>query len=108
MESGRLNTRVTIESVTETRTSSGAVARSWLTFAAVWAEVLPLRGREFYAAQAVAAETDVKIRIRYLAGVSPKMRVNVGGTLHDIRAVLNLGNRNETIELICKSGVNDG
>lgn len=108
MKAGRLNTRVTIEQVTETRESTGSVTRAWATLATVWAEIMPLKGREFYAAQAVQAEADVKIRIRRRTDVTEKMRVDAGGVLHDIRAVLNDPNLPGETVLMCKAGVNKG
>lgn len=106
MRAGRLNQRITIERVTETRGASGGITRAWATFATVWGRVMPLRGREFYAAQAVQAETDVKVEIRTLEGITEKMRAVVAGQVYDIRAVLVL-DRYRT-ELVCKAGANNG
>ncbi len=111
MRAGRLNTRITIEQPSESRSATGAVVTTWSTLATVWAEVVPLRGREFYAAQAVQAETDVKYRIRWRDDVTPKMRINASGVLHDIRAVFDAANERagiaprELLEITAKAGV---
>ena len=36
---GRMNERIVIESVSESRSASGAVTESWSTFATVWATI---------------------------------------------------------------------
>ena len=36
---GRMNERIAIESVSETRSASGAISESWSTFATVWAAI---------------------------------------------------------------------
>jgi SPP1 family predicted phage head-tail adaptor len=48
---------------------------TWGTFATVWGEINPLIGREYLEARQEGAELPVKIRIRYLIGVEPTMRV---------------------------------
>ena len=84
MRAGNLRHLVTIQKLTTTRDSFGEPVESWTTFATVHAAVEPLSGREYWQAQQIAAETSLRVRIRYLAGLRPTMRIRHG---RDVRAV---------------------
>lgn len=105
MRVGQLRHRVTIQTATETRDAIGGVIAAPSTFATVWASVEALQGREYLAAQQVNAEVDHRIRIRYLAGVTPKMRVAFGARLFDVQAVLNPDGRNRELHLMAQEAV---
>jgi len=92
MRAGQLRHRVTIEQVTETQDSYGGVTETWSTLATVWAAIEPITGREKFASGGDVrfAENEVQIRMRYRSDVTPKMRLtDDGGTVYNIRAVLN-------------------
>lgn len=102
MNSGAARHRVTIKSPTETAAGDGGVATTWVTtVATVWAEIVPVSGREFLAAQQVKAERQVRIRIRYRGDVTPRMRVYDGSTAYEINAVLNVAGRSAMLDLMC-------
>lgn len=102
IRAGELRHRITIEQVTETRDVIGGVTESWSTFATRWAAVEPLAGREYFSAQQEEADVDHRIRLRYLAGVVPKMRVKFGARLFDIQTVLNLDERKRELHLMAR------
>ena len=104
----RLRHRVTIEQIATTRDEWGGVVDSWATVAIVPAEVYPLSGREFVAAQAEQAGVTTRITIRYQAGIEPAMRVTHDGKTYNIRAVLPDPTLRRHITLMCESGVNNG
>lgn len=82
---------------------NGEVNAAWVDlFPSVWASIEPLRGRELFAAQEHAADVDVRIRMRYRAGVEPTMRVVHEGRIYDIRAVLDPELRHRELELLTK------
>ena len=98
MQIGKLRHKITIEDVTETINDIGEIVEEWEEFATVWAEILPLRGREYWASKQTTSEITGKIRIRYLADITSKMRVKFGERIFDIEAVLNTDERKiETI-----------
>ncbi len=67
----------------------------------IWAEIMPLRGREYWASKQTTSKITGKIRIRYLDGITPKMRVKFGERIFNIEAVLNPNEKNiETILLV--------
>lgn len=93
LDGRRLRHRILIESCTETQNATtGALTKSWSTFATVWAAIEPSSVKEFTAAQAEQSKISVRIVIRYLAGVKAKMRIyhtakdkyyNIEGVLSD-------------------------
>jgi SPP1 family predicted phage head-tail adaptor len=100
MRSGPLRHQIVIEEVTETRDSYGGVVETWSTFATVWASVGPIIGREYFASQQVQSEVTHKIRIRYLSGVTTKMRVAFDSRVFNIESVLNVDERDTEMVLM--------
>lgn len=87
MRSGALRHRITIEELTNAQDTLGGEAGTWSDFAAnIPASYEPLTGKEFVAAEQENAQAQARFRIRYLAGVSPAMRINFGGRLFKITA----------------------
>ena len=106
MNPGRMDRKIIIEEITATTINAvGEPIPTWGTFATVWAEKMPLRGRERFEAQQVNAEADDKWRIRYLAGVVAKMRISYDSKLFDIQSVQEVGRRNG-MELMTTVGAN--
>jgi SPP1 family predicted phage head-tail adaptor len=93
---------VIIQQNTPTRDTYGAEVASWSALATVWGAVEPLRGREFFDAQAVNAEVTTRIRIRYRSGVVPTMRVVWGSHTYDILSVVEIETRQRELHLMCK------
>jgi SPP1 family predicted phage head-tail adaptor len=101
MEAGALRHKVIIEQPVETVNSLSEVITSWTTFTTVWAEILPLSGKEYWSSKQVNSEVTGKIRIRYKSGITPKMRVKYGTRIFNIEAVMNYLERNiESILLV--------
>ena len=99
----KLSVRIRIERKSVTRDPQyGTEEVSWTQFACVWAEVmdiLPSRA-ERMAEQIQIARRPVRIRIRYLAGITPDMRVIIAGRIHHIIAGPSMLGRREAIELM--------
>jgi SPP1 family predicted phage head-tail adaptor len=94
MQIGRLDRKITIESVTETRDGVGQPTETWSTFATVWATKKEMGGKEMMAANQTVAESAAIFTIRYLSGVTPKMRINYGGNIYDILSIAEKGRQN--------------
>jgi SPP1 family predicted phage head-tail adaptor len=92
---------VTVEQPQEAAGPYGEAQTSWSPLATVWASVEPVTGREFFAAAQVQTEVTHRVRMRYLAGVTPKHRIRHGDRLLDVRLVRNLEERNVELELLC-------
>lgn len=100
MRAGKLRHRITIQQVAETQDETGALVSDWSTFAEVWGSVEPLRGRELFMAHEQQARMDVRIRLRYLAGITAKMRVLFGSHTYQIVSVINPEMRNREMQLM--------
>ena len=105
MRAGQLRHKVIIQENTPSRDDYGAEAESWSNFATVWAAIEPIRGREFWESQQINAEVTARITIRYLSGVTPKMRVKYGTRIFDIISVINPEERNRDLQLMVKEAV---
>ena len=105
MRAGPLRCRVTLEEPVETQGADGAMLTAWETFATTWASVEPLIGKEYFAQQREQATVSHKIRMRHIAGITHKMRIAWGTRLFEIESVLNVGERNREIVLMCSETV---
>lgn len=81
--------------------SYGAEVVTWAEFAAVWGNVRPLQGREYWSVQGEQGEGSVEIVIRYLAGVKVEDRVVCEGRTYDIEAVT-WDERQREMVLMCR------
>lgn len=94
---------VRIERNAPTRSARGAEVDVWTEVATVRAAVLPLTGREFYAAQQVNAEITYKVRLRYRADVTSGCRlVWRSQVLEVVGPPVNVESRNRELVLNCK------
>lgn len=99
----RLRHRITIERKTTGADAWGQPVETWETVAIVPAEVWPLSGREYIAAQAEQAGVTTKVTIRYQAGIEPDMRVTHDGMTYNIKAVLPDPTLRRHLTLMCES-----
>lgn len=103
MDIGRMNRRITIQYQNGWDVDDeGNAIPKWDDFATVWANIRPLRGREYFEAAAVNAETTVKMLIRYRPGITPDMRVVYNGRIYNIQAVIDVYEGRRQLELMCK------
>jgi SPP1 family predicted phage head-tail adaptor len=100
MDIGKLNKRITIEQPSTAQDAAGGLSPTWSTFAQVWGAVEPLAGYKLFAAQQADAGVTGTVRIRYLAGVLPNMRVNYNGRYLYIKSIINTNERNEELQLL--------
>ena len=106
MRAGKLRHKVTIQDYTESQDSYGAVTKTWSDYATIWASIEPVRGREFWDSKQINAEITAKITIRYLSGITPKMRIKYGARIFEIISVINPEERNKELQLMVKESVN--
>lgn len=74
---------------------------SVVTPAKIRAAIWPINGREFLAAQEINSKLDMRIRVRYHAGIQPKMRVVWGNRTFEISAIIQAEMRKVFIDLMC-------
>jgi SPP1 family predicted phage head-tail adaptor len=102
------NQRVTLQQPGGGVDVLGQAQASWQDVADVWAEVTPLRGREYFAAGTMQVPVDIRMRIRYRSDVVPTWRVVWRTQPHDIVSVIDVEARQEVCELMCVAGIRDG
>ncbi len=102
MNAGKLRHQVTIKKPTETQNSYGEPEVRWQDIATVWAQVEPLRGREYFASKQTVAEIEARITIRYRSDVTAKMKVTKGADDYLIETIINVMERNRELQLMCK------
>lgn len=100
---GKLNRRIIIQSYTATRDGYGAEVKAWaaITNGNVRAEIKPFVGREYFDQKQINAEVSHRIKIRYLAGITPKMRILYGTRIFDIVSAPIYEERNREINMLC-------
>ena len=108
IDPGRLKHRVQIQVRSSTTDAMGQAAEVWSVVATVWAEAMPLRGREFFAAAQVQQEHAVKFTLRWRADLVPTSRLVWRGQAYDITGVTDLGGRGAWAEVMALQGVKDG
>lgn len=92
LDAGALRHRIAIQYRAEEQDSdTGDILYTWVTVAgmsSVPAEVVPLSAREFVASAAPQSRIVARIRIRYMAGITAKMRAIYNGLPYNIEGVL--------------------
>jgi SPP1 family predicted phage head-tail adaptor len=98
---GAMRHPVTIQTVTESQNATtGAITETWSTYATAWASLEPLTARELFAARQTNASVTSRVRMRYVSGLNPKMRLLFGSRYFVIDSILNLGELNAEHELL--------
>lgn len=76
MRAGDLRWLVTIEQRSDTTNGNGNTVTTWLPFASdVPAQITPLSASERLAAAATQSDVSTRIVMRYMAGITPSMRI---------------------------------
>jgi SPP1 family predicted phage head-tail adaptor len=104
MDAGSLDERIIVQQPTETRNRLGESVFAWTTFATVWAKVDGVTAREALLAGQQQLSITHRVRLRYLTGLTTKMRLSWRGRTLEIVSLLEQEGR--TIhELICQEAV---
>jgi len=105
VRAGLLRHKVDIQSNGETVDSFGGVVSGWSDVVTDYpATVTPLRGVERDSQGRVESDVTHKVTIRYasvVAALTTSHRVVYGSRVFDIKSVVNVGERNVMIELMC-------
>ena len=99
LDSGKLDYQAVIQTPTEGVNSIGEPTLSWATFATRWASIEPLSGGEQVANMAMEGTVTHRMKMRYTAGLKPKMRIVADSRTFEITSVVEKGRR-EAHELL--------
>ena len=106
MKSGKIRHRVSIMNPVEAQSDTGeVVVASWSTLASVWVSIEPLAGGELTQADQMQAEATIRIRLRYLSGLTTQSRIHWNDRIYEIVAAQNIEERNIEYELLCHEAV---
>ena len=109
MRIGKLNKRIELQSRSSSADSFGQPSNTWTTYKKTWAEVMPLAGNKImfstretsYAAQ-YQQDITHQVRIRYNSSVTVDDRVYYDSRILEIVSVVNVGERDREMLLICR------
>lgn len=109
MQSGKLRERVTLQSKTVVRDAFGSEVVTWVISATVWADVRSTDGTEQVESSVdqVVATISHSVLIRYMAGLSPSIRVVWQGKVLQILSIVENDNRQRQLILKCNEVVGE-
>jgi SPP1 family predicted phage head-tail adaptor len=109
----RLTERITIERRSDQTDSVGGLTTTWSKVATVWARIRPQSGRELMAAGALTPVLTHQVEIRYRPEfadprTAATFRIVYGTRIFSVVSVINVSQRNDTIEMLATEGESNG
>jgi len=101
MRSGKLRNRITIQKPDDAASGWGG-ATTYSTYATVWASIKPITGKETLALRQDVGEVTHLVTCRYLANVTPSMRISFQGKYYDILFVKDIDTRHHELQMEVK------
>ena len=106
---GKMRFRVDLQRVTQTIDSVGQPQEVWNTLATVWAHIETVNpigaGREFIKADALGADIQTCVVMRYVVPITPKDKIMFNGRELEIVSVVNTDERNRILTAYCREKV---
>lgn len=100
LTAGKLRNMISIERAVKTPDGAGGSTNVWApVVSSLRSYIKPISGGERFNAMRLEADTTHRIFIRYRTDILTSDRVNYNGRLMQIRAILNLEERNKWIEI---------
>jgi len=96
MRAGRLDRPITIETPVITQDITGQDISTWIPFHNTYGQIVPERGKEQYSSSGTHSHKQIKIVIRYKAGILPTMRFVLDGAAYRIISVTEIIRRKGT------------
>lgn len=108
MKAGKLKTLLTIEKRTDTADGMGGSTTAWATFGTVYGRQIIRRTEAEFTADQLSSVQVSRWETRFLAGITPKMRLSAGARVFEIEAVLDPSGKGERLEILCTELQNPG
>lgn len=104
---GGMRRRLELQQEVRTPDGGGGYTVGWSTVATVWGEITPVSGRERLEAMRLQGEVTHRIVVRHRRDLAPdhQWRLKLGQRTFNVRAVINQGERDRFLELLCHEGV---
>ena len=101
MRSGRLRHLVEIWNPTTTADAMGGRTAAYTLAESVYAEVMPLSAKEYFANQQVQSTVTHRVRMRYTSNLTPKSRIVHDSRTFEVTYYRNVEERDEMVEAMC-------
>lgn len=102
IEIGTMRHRITFQRPVKTPDGYKGHTVQWQDVVTVWASVEPLSGREYFYSHQIKAEVTHRVKMRYREDITVKMRIKHRDRVLEIESVIDLKERHETLEILCK------
>ena len=99
---GRLRKRITILKFEETENELGQTVNALKPFKTVWAEIHPLKSREYIEAGLTQTESTYKILMRWFEGLTEEMFIEYRSQQFSITSICDVEMSHDYYELMCK------
>ena len=100
MRAGNLRHSIIFQQLTVANDTWGHSTETWTDQVNAYAAIWPLRGVERMEGMKLDNELTHKIRIRYRAGLHPKMRIKFGERYFNILSIINPDERDIYLEIM--------
>lgn len=107
MDIGRTNKRVSFCKFVEEKNEMNQITQVLKKIRTVWASVEPKSGREYIEAEKEHPELTYIITTRYMEDVTPDMFIQYRDRLFNIRAIRNIRESNEMLEISCTEKIDE-
>lgn len=105
-DAGLMRDRITVQQYNKAVDAHGDVRddldENWESVCTVYAQISPISGREFYAAEQSRSEVSHKIRCRWFPGLKTEQRLVYRGRIFEIVSVIDWNNRHESYLILVK------
>lgn len=106
MRSGSLRHKIDIKTYTEIKNEYGEIIKTWVSFAVSYASVTPVSGKEYFESKKTNASITHKIKIRFINGITPLMKIFYDGREFEIDSVLNIREENKELLIMATEIIN--
>lgn len=104
LTSGMLRHKITIERESQVQDNVGGYSSSWSTLSQPFAFIKPMSGNERFWANRLESNLTHRIFLRYITDITTKDRIIYDGREFQIRAIINVEERDKWLELHCVEG----
>mgnify|MGYP002624095615 FL=1 len=99
---GRLRNRIQILDYREDENELGQTIKGIVPIRTVWAEIHPLKSKEYIEAGLTQTETTYKITVRYFEGLTEEMVIGYKDSQFSIVSICDIEMKHLYYELMCK------
>ena len=101
VDPGRLRQRIIFCKLEEKEDELGQSKQFVKEVKKVWANIIPIRGKEYYEAKKLAADTSYKIYTRYHPDITMDMFIRYKEKTFDITSIIDIDMSHNMLEILC-------